>query len=195
MSHHAAWFTAASSITVTAGALVAVLRYWRPRWQQNRKDKAEWRRVLHGKADETDARGVVIEEGYGPLSVQVRDLKRILTNGMSHRLEQHSEGIAHLAHGQDEIQQTVIDLRQRAADAARLAGEAATTSARVEQQHRDDVGRIGEQVEQINEKVEDLRETTRERLERAELRAEAMQALAVELGLPWTTDDDEPDGP
>lgn len=167
----------AAMVTTIVGALT-IWKAFLP-WSRGRRSRTSGlNNLLHGKPDETDAQGKVIEPGYPAIGVQLRELREVVSTGLNDR-------VTDLHQGQTEMRSALDQMATKASDAARLAGQAAATSARVEQQHTEDISRIGGKVEQIDGKVEELREVFKERLEAAEYNAEAWKSVATELGMPW----------
>jgi len=191
MSADTSLIAAAASLTVSAGGVVAFLKWLLPRTRTRRLRAEKFDELLHGKDDEKDARGQVIEEGFAPIAVQVRDLSKLVTSGLVQQVKGLAEAQATITAGQDHIQATIDQnttniavARAEATRAAHLAGDAAMTADRVAQKHDDSIGLLDQKISAIDSKVEELREVTRERLERAETKAEAMWAIAIELGMP-----------
>ena len=153
----------AGSGTVFVGGVVAAIKWWRP-WLAKRAIRGrhlDW--LLLGKPDDP----ITGEEGFDPIAVQVRDLKHAVTNGITTN--------------QAQIAADAAEAKDKATQAAQLAGQAAATSARVEQQATEDIARL-------DEKIDDVQGVVHGQLDRANREAAAMRAIAIELGMPWPDD-------
>lgn len=182
-------------------AAITIWRVFRP-WVKSRRDRAaRLDDLLYGKPDQRDLQDKVIEPGHPAISVQLRDLHDIVSGALTpnggssiaDRVSRIDRTVSDLRDHQQEIETVVREEAVQIEEARRLAGQAATIADRVDQRHTDDLHAIDVKVDSIEEKVEELRQITRDRLEAAEMKAEAMRDIAVELGMPWPEDaeDDE----